>query len=145
MKTFKKIILDDLKKQKLHNIAAKITSIRYRSFAGGDSVDVDAVNLFKTERETLEKILREYQDGQFDGMNDIYNYDSDKSEKERTAKYVLLHNTFSEDVRKSAIDDLKKRFGVVDDATSRKMFNVWFDAAVWRQLQQLTGDEFKKG
>lgn len=137
MKTFKKIILDDLKKQKLHNIAAKIKSIKYKSYSGGDSVDVDAVNLFKTERETLEKILREYQDGQFDGMNDIYNYDSNKSEKERTAKYVFLHNTFSDDVKAGAVADLKERFGVVDDATAREKMFVWFDQAVWRQLQQL--------
>ncbi len=47
MKTFKKLILDDLKNQGLGHIAAKITSIKYKSFAGGDSVDVKAINLFR--------------------------------------------------------------------------------------------------
>ena len=137
MKTFKKIILDDLKKQKLTGIVAKIKSIKYKSYSGGDSVDVDAVDLLKSERETLEKILREYQDGQFDGMNDIYNCDSERSTKERTAKYVFLHNTFSDAVRDRVKADLKDRFGVTDDATAREKMFVWYDQAVWRELQKL--------
>jgi hypothetical protein len=138
MKTFKKIILDDLKNQKRMDIAKKITTIRYRSFAGGDAVDVKAVNLNKEQRDVLESILRQYQKGKFDGMYDIYNYDEVKSTKERTAKYVHLQHEFSNDVREWAIEKLKNEWEIFDDKSAQEKRGCWFEEAIYRELRELT-------
>lgn len=134
-KTFKKIILDDLKSQKLHSIVAKIKSIKYDSFSMGDSVDVTAVNLTKTEREKLESILREYQHGSFDGMTDCYNYS--KSSKERSAKYVHLRHEFTEDVKERVKADLKAHYDITNDKEAQAKFNCWYDNLVWRKCNEL--------
>jgi hypothetical protein len=135
--TFKKLILDDLKAQKLHVLVEKIKSIRYDSFAGGDSVSVKAVNLTKSQRETLRAILDDYTDGHFDGMYDIYEYKKGDATKPRTAKYVSLDNEFSDDVRNRVIAILHDQWGITDDTTAREKMNCWFDQAVWRLIQDL--------
>jgi hypothetical protein len=95
MKTFKKIILDDLKAQGLSGISQKVKSITYHKYSGGSSVTVEAQNLQDEERETLKKILSNYEDGTFNPMEDIYEYKKSLVKKERTAKYVFLNNTAS--------------------------------------------------
>lgn len=134
-KTFKKIILDDLKSQGLHSIVKKIKSIKYETFSMGDSVDVKAVNLTKTERTKLESILREYQHGSFDGMTDCYNYE--KSSKERSAKYVHLHHEFTEDVKNRVKEYLKSMYEVTNDQESQAKFRIWYDNLVWRKCNEL--------
>ena len=137
MKTFKKIILDDLKSQKLDHIAAKIKSIRYETFANGNSVDVNTVNLFFGEREALEKILRKYESGSFDGMTDMYSYDNRREDVERQAKFVHLRNEYSEVIRNAAKEWLKNEMGVTDDASAQHKMACWYDTAIWRTIQGL--------
>jgi hypothetical protein len=132
MKTFKKMIMKDLKNHP--NIREKITSIRYRSFSMGDAVDVDAINLHKEEREILESILNEYEAGYFDGMTDMYEYKRGPSTKERTAKYVHLHNEFSDLYKQAAKNYLAKIFDVIDDATAMAKWNCWYDTLIYREL-----------
>lgn len=136
--TFKKIILDDLKAQGLQVIAAKINSIRYETFSMGSAVRVEARNLFKRERETLERILREYQHGSFDGMTDCYNYE--ESKKPRSAKWVTLNHEFSEEVKAEVKANLAHMFGVTDNESAQAKFGQWYDVVVWRKLQELEND-----
>lgn len=89
--TFKKIILDDLKAQGRKDIADKIYSVKYKSFSGGDSVDVYARNLTDAEYTFVENLLYQYQDGYFDSMQDMYVYDRE-NKKTRTAKYLFVRN-----------------------------------------------------
>lgn len=137
MKTFKKIILDDLKAQGLGHIAAKITSIRYRAFAGGDSVDVSAVNLVKAEREKLEGILREYQYGKFDGMQDLYEYDREPATKSRQAKFVSLSHEWTQDMKERIKVTLAKDWDITDDQSAMARMGCWYDQASHRLLSQL--------
>ena len=132
MTTFKKLILDDLKAAKLNNIVAKITSIRYRSFAGGDAVDVEATDLNKEERKALEDLLEDYQDGHFDGMTDMYNYKKGEAKKVRTAKYVHLRNDFSQATKDAAIEELKTQWEITDNDTAQAKMNTWYDTAIHR-------------
>ena len=70
-KTFKKIVLDDLKSAGLGHLSAKIVSIKHKTYAGGSSLNVDTIDLFKSDRERLKAFLDEYADGKFDGSYDI--------------------------------------------------------------------------
>jgi hypothetical protein len=93
MKTFKKIILEDLKAQNLDSIAKKIKSITLQTYSMGSTLHVSTSGLTDSERTTLKNVLEEYQDGHFNGMEDIYEYKKGAQKKERTAKYVNLQNT----------------------------------------------------
>lgn len=136
---FKKLILDDLKKQGLTEIIKKIKSIRYKSYSGGDSVRVQTLDLWKGERETLKGILEQYQEGSFDGMNDIYINKQGPSEKARTAKYIFLENEFSDSVREGVKEYLKSQWDIVDDTTARERMDCWYDQAIDRRLNELEG------
>lgn len=139
MKTFKKLILDDMKKMGLAHAVENVKSIRYRSFAGGNAVDVETVNLFKSDREKLEALLWDYQAGHFDGMQDMYEYKSGPAVKERTAKYVHLRNEFTEETKAQIKAILEHDFGVTDDQTSMTKLGVWYDQAIYRELVKLEG------
>lgn len=142
-KTFKKIILDDLKAQGRADIVKKIKSIRYESYSGGDSVSVQAENLFKTDRDFLSSLLKEYQHGFFDGMNDIYNYV--RSEKERSAKYVFLYVSFTEDVKEYVKKELEKEWGIVDDQTAQKKRHCRYDICVHQDIMALESSDLQAG
>lgn len=100
-RTFKKIILEDLNKRGLDLIAKKIKSITYETFSMGNAVRVQALDLFKSERETLNKVLSEYEYGRFDAMTD-YAYSERDESKERQAKYITLNNSFSKSLNELA-------------------------------------------
>jgi len=133
-KTFKKIILDDLKKQGQHSIVKKIRSITYDTYAGGNVVHVGAIDLTKSEREFLEKLLQEYQYGSFDGMTDMYSYDNRDSGKERQAKYVQLRVEYSPKKYASAKEYLKNQWDVTDDKTAQEKASCWYGTMVDRVL-----------
>lgn len=135
--TFKKIILDDLKKSGLFDIIPKIKSITFDQFAGGNSVNVRGENLFKSERETLEKLLSKYQYGHFDGMIDLYEYSNRRSDLPRQAKFVNLRNEFSEVIYKTAKHHLENSMNIIDDKTAQDKWSCWYDQAVWRIIQEI--------
>lgn len=134
--TFKKLIMDELKSKGLHSIANKIYSIKYETYSGGDSVRVYTTNLFKTERKTLDAILDCYQDGDFDGMNDLYTHRKGQA-RVRTAKYVMLNNKYTQEVENSVIEHLKNHWDVYDDKTAQAKFRCWFDSVKHRFLTNM--------
>lgn len=138
--TFKKLILDDLKSQGLHSIASKIKSITYESFSMGDAVRVETLNLFKSERETLENLLYDYKYGTFDSMTDCSGIKENTANKARRAKYVTLNNKFTQDIKDDIKDLLRIDWDITDDATAKDKRGEWYDTLVWRELNKLNGD-----
>ncbi len=136
-KTFKKIILDDLKEQGLHRIVNKITSIKYKSYSGGCSVDVKTVNLFKTDREILKNILDQYKDGDFNSMEDIYEYRKDGPVKERYAKYVFLNNEFTQDIKDKIKEVLAVQWDIHNDKDCMEKSRCWYDQKVHQLINEL--------
>lgn len=134
--TFKKIILDDMKANGLGHIVPKIKSIRYRSFSMGDAVDVDAVDLFASERESMKQLLAKYQYGHFDGMIDLYEI-SNRRDDVRQAKFVHLHVTYSDVFEKAITRYLEKVWKVTDDKTCQDKMHCWLNDAVWRIKQKI--------
>lgn len=141
--TFKKLILDDLKSQGRKDIADKIKSITYDTYAGGDAVRVKAYDLGKEQREFLYSLLREYQDGHFDGMQDLYIYDKTNS-KARTAKYVQFNHDFTPAVEERLIAKLKDQYAGLDsDAECRAAHNDWLDPFLWRKMNEFENAELE--
>lgn len=136
MKTFKKIILDDMKANGLAELTKKIKSIKYQSYSGGDSVRVQGMDLLKHEREALEKLLEDYQEGRFDGMQDMYIPKTSTTTKERTAKYVFLDNEWSNEAREEIKSKLKNEWDIVDDKTAQERMGTWYDQAIYRLLNE---------
>ena len=88
MKTFKKIILDDLKAQGLDRIACKIKSITHEHYANGNTLRVSTWVISQGDRTVLQSILNEYKEGYFDGMTD--SYVRKPCTKERSAMFIDL-------------------------------------------------------
>jgi len=137
MKTFKKIILGDLRAQGLGHIAAKITRVRHRVYSGGSSVRVTATDLLRPDRDKLTSVLADYKDGYYDGMTKHYQPRTDSTGKERTAKYVFLGITFSEYLRAHTRNTLARDYGVIDDTTAQSKMGYWYDDAIMKLLWRL--------
>jgi len=86
-------------------------SVRYQSYSGGDSVDINYLNAVPVEE--IEKIAYKYQDGHFNGMEDIYEYSKNPLNLNR-AKYVFVHRDIDEDKRLEAKKEIAKSYGIVD-------------------------------
>jgi hypothetical protein len=69
-------------------------SVRSQTFAGGDSVDIDWTD--GPTYEEVEAIVKDYQEGYFDGMTDSYEYKKDRDPNKPGAKYVSANKHFSE-------------------------------------------------
>lgn len=134
---FKTLIMNELKSLNLDSICTKIKSIRYRSFAGGDAVDVEAIDLYKAERETLEKILDKYEYGHFDGMTDSYDYKPKEERGPVSAKYVHLRNDWSEEAKTCARNELEKKWDIVDNHSAQAKMGTWYDTAIHRILSEI--------
>lgn len=134
--TFKKLIISELKEKGEIKIIKKISSIRFSSFSGGSAVDVKAVDLTKSERRLLEKVLIEYKSGSFNSYEDLYEYSKIRT-RVRTAKYVSLNNHFSEITKTRVKEDLKDKFGVIDQTSAWSIFDCDFETIVWRKMCEL--------
>lgn len=139
--TFKKLILDDLKKQGRGDIAVKITSIKHKVYSGGDSVTVHANDLGKEQREYLETLLDQYQDGHFDSMQDMYVYSKNQN-KPRTAKYVSLTHEFTPAVKDKLTAMLKNEYAGLDsDQECKQAHGQYLDAFLFRKLNEFENEQ----
>lgn len=130
--TFRMIMFDDLKKRGRQDIRRKIKSIRYRSFANRNALDVTAIDCLPEQIKFLDSFCKEYQYGYFDSMTDCYEYTS--TDKPRGAKYVHTHYEFSDLHRTAAKNILERKYDVIDDKTAQARLNMRFDTAINRIL-----------
>lgn len=84
-------------------------SVRYSSFAGGDSVDI-SWSFGPTVKE-VEAISNKYQAGTFNGMTDSYEY-AREGKAEFTAKYVQTSRTFSNEFKLDAAAAFCEKVGI---------------------------------
>ena len=134
-KTFKKIILDDLKVLNRQDIIKKITSI----VADHSSVKVRTKNLFKTQRDWFDAYLHKYEMGHFDGMTDCYEYNNRRDDVERQVRFVFLDNDFCEELKKEMKENLVEKWGITDDQTAMKARGRWYDQCIYCDLLDLEG------
>jgi len=113
-------------------------SIRSNNFANGNSVDISYQN--GVPQDEVEKIVRKYQYGHFDGMIDLYEM-SNSREDIPQAKYVQVSRTISEDIKEAKKQEIAKKFGIKEpenDSEWMKVFNEWPQQVVWKELADKT-------
>jgi len=87
-------------------------SVRCSSFAGGNSIDVSWTDGPTTDQ--VEKISGKYQEGHFNGMEDIYEY-SDTNVWPSVfggAKYVQTHRHDSKEAYLKAVAEVEEEYGI---------------------------------
>ena len=82
----------------------------------------------------------EYQEGRFNGMEDIYEYDNRNSELPQV-KFVFVENHFDPELKQAAWDWLRNRFGGMEDAPADyndagqfRFHNEWGNTLIHRAL-----------
>ena len=126
-----KLIRTDLKKSYPGTKFTVTSSI----FAGGNSVNVCWTDgpLF----ESVDSIIRKYQYGNFNGMEDIYEY-SNKIDGLPQVKYVQASRRMSAEVKQAIKDRLAKEYSVNmdDDRAVYEKFNGWTDQVIYREFSK---------
>jgi hypothetical protein len=110
-----------------------VTSI---SYAGGDSVHINWDN--GPTWEEVENITGKYQYGNFNGMEDIYEYSNNRKDIPQS-KYVIAQRHITEDKREEVKHRLEKEYGIdfSDDKAVYSNFRCWPDQVIYRELSKI--------
>lgn len=84
-------------------------TVRARSFAGGDAVDVSWTD--GPTSEAVRGLLRPYEYGSFDPMQDLYEYDNQRDDLPQV-KYVQERRDHSHDAERAMVALINRRFGL---------------------------------
>ena len=87
------------------------------SFTGGDSVRIKMMDIPADTLEGIKKEFSKYQEGRFDGMRDIYEYNNADNTIPQT-KYLFISSDYSDEVRQAAWNWFKATFGGDDVAAA---------------------------
>ena len=87
-------------------------SVRARSYSGGNSIDINWTD--GPTSEEVEKITGKYQEGHFNGMEDIYEYSKTNVWPSvfGGAKYVMWHRHHSKEAYLQAVAEVEKEYGI---------------------------------
>lgn len=100
-------IREELKKE----FAGVKFSVKSSNFSGGDSVHIQWTD--GPTYEEVNNIVKKYQYGNFNGMEDIYEY-SNRIEGLPQSKYVQTYREISDEVNKAVFESLKTTFSSED-------------------------------
>jgi hypothetical protein len=110
--------------------------VRAKSFAGGNSVDIDWVDGPTTAQ--VDAVGKAYQYGSFDGMQDLYEYTNVNKELPQV-KYVMTSRHRSPKVEKEIIEQTVKDYGIVnvdDHKEVKDKLGMYLDIWVHRVFSQ---------
>lgn len=116
-----KAIRELLKKQ-FPGKAFRVTS---QNYSGGNSVDVSYVGQYPPIRE-VEKVVSPFKDGDFNGMEDIYEYR--KPNGLPRAKFVSVTRRTDPKDRETII----AKYSLIDDQDTQKRFSCYLDQFIWQ-------------
>jgi len=116
-------------------------SVRSKGYAGGCSIHIDWIE--GPTEEAVEKITNKYEQGSFDGMIDLYTYDTDRefTDKNGGAKYVFTHRKYKAETEEALGRKLCKENGVEYDGEETR--HLWgsqdprlLRTHVWEELSK---------
>ena len=113
----------------------KVTS---KTYTGGNSVTVSYTD--GPTYNDVNKVASKYQAGSFDGMTDMYTYDTRNSEV-RQAKYVFVTREYSPSVYQETRDKLVKMYGIENPSDPQewmKKTSRWEGNMVYTELSDKT-------
>lgn len=100
-------------------IPAKVTS---SNFAGGNSVDVNFIDLPGPIFDTIKYACSHYKYGSFDGMTDSYNYDNVRHDIPQVS-FLSFYNTPSDETKERLFKMLKEEHSTIIKSNTLKEFN----------------------
>ena len=106
-------------------------SVTSKSYAGGDSVSVRWVDGPRTSK--VNKLIKKFEMGSFNGMNDLYEYDNvNKSIPQ--VKYVLTSRSMSNKVRDKIISEYNKKWDekITDMNGYNNTHQMWNSQVIYR-------------
>ena len=85
-------------------------SVRSERYSGGDSINVGWTD--GPTAKAVDEIIKKYQGGSFNGMIDLYEYNSDSSFNKRhgDAKYIFSNRDYSDALVEKVIVELKREY-----------------------------------
>lgn len=116
-------------------------SVKSESYSGGDSVDVRWEN--GPRYKDVEAVINKYQYGNFNGMDDIYEYDHSAMAEAvgivlGQAKYVHGSRSTSEDVREAVTAAVRASHKIDGEGELARVGSIWLSDYVYRVLAQST-------
>jgi len=138
MKTFKKIILDDLKARGLIGLAKKIKSIRYETFSMGDAVRITAYDMTESQRGKLTEFVDRYKKTDFNSMDDSTTFRKERADVERRTHFITINFEYSIELKAKVAADLAAE-GVIDDPSALKKYDLDFFVIQRRKLLAVQG------
>lgn len=102
-------------------------SVRARSFAGGDAVDVEWMD--GPSSKEVNSVIGKYQYGHFDGMQDLYEYTNSRNDIPQV-KYVQIRREISETILENIYKEIKTTHSGWENLTglndsSYELMNKW--------------------
>jgi len=113
-------------------------SVTSENYAGGNSVRIHYTDGVPGEQ--VDKLVKKFQYGHFDGMNDIYEF-SNTREDIPQAKFVQVQRDISPEVRQSIKTKIANDFGIKNEDDEQQWydkFSCWSDQIIWREFSKLT-------
>lgn len=77
-----------------------------QTYAGGNSIDVGMTDQTPAIKQAVEAITAKYQEGKFDGMNDIYEYTNSRSDIPQV-KYLFVSNQMTPALKQQAYNEVR--------------------------------------
>ena len=120
-------------------------SVTSENFSMGDAVRIKWTD--GATEEKINNIVRKYQYGSFNGMEDIYEHTNSRDDIYQ-AKFIGTHREYSEETRKRGEEIIKNKF-IKDDSESweefsNKMGACGFNNLVWKEYLNKTNFEIKE-
>lgn len=127
-----KLIRAELKKQ---GVKAKVTS---KNYSMGSNVTVTLTDPLPAVADQVASYCNQYQQGNFNGMEDIYEYDNTNSDLPQV-KYVFVETVFSDEVRQAAWDYCKATYADFEDAADEPTWSNYLQGMLFNKV--LSGDD----
>lgn len=138
MKTQSALCAKEIKKI----LTAKFPKIKFsvgsQNYAGGDSVNVSYNDGVPTQE--VEKWIKGFQYGHFDGMTDMYEYSNHVEGRPQT-KYLFVSRHINPEFKQKIKEDIAKQFGIVNSEDEQEWYNKfrsWSDQVVWKELKEIS-------
>jgi len=105
-------------------------SVRTRRFSGGNAIEIEWIDGPTSER--VDAIINRYSDGSFDGMVDLYSYNSgaarEFTKRYGSAKYVSGTRYYTCAALQQAADSVAQEWGVETPAVMGEDGNAYIEA-----------------
>ena len=107
-------------------------SVTSESFSMGNSVRIHWIDGPKTDQ--INDIVKKYQYGNFDGMQDLYEYNN-CIDGIPQVKYVQTSRTISDTIKMDVKDKIEKLYGIdmSDERAVLEKFSCWPDTLIYRE------------